>query len=131
MVKSYVHTSSRNCSVIAENSSRLKHRLYSPVTEQNFIFVTVAVVTIRPWCQEARNFLDSLSRLLIEKTGDPRSKSYLFQRISLTIQRGNAMSIMGTLPTLHHGKKLDEIYGPRTRHACLRNLRNQRVLRKR
>ena len=42
-----------------------------------------------------------------ESTGEKRSTAYLIQSLSMTIQRGNAASVMGTVgPT----KKLDEIY---------------------
>ncbi|CAH2207945.1 jg1547 [Pararge aegeria aegeria] len=36
--------------------------------------------------------------MVIESTGDPRAGSYLDQRINLAIQRGNAASILGTVP---------------------------------
>ena len=93
--------------MIAENAARDKRRLYTEIIEQNYIFVPVAVETMGPWCKEANDFLQSLGRMLNEKSGDSRSKAFLFQRIGLAIQRGNALSIMGTLP---RGKKLDEIY---------------------
>jgi hypothetical protein len=35
---------------------------------------------------------------LIEESGDSISKKFLFERISLAIQRGNAASIGGTFP---------------------------------
>ncbi|CAH2251878.1 jg13807 [Pararge aegeria aegeria] len=39
-----------------------------------------------------------LSKRVIESSGDPRAGSYLGQQISLAIQRGNAASILGTVP---------------------------------
>ena len=44
---------------------------------------------------------------IAEQTGEKRSTSYLFQSIGMANQRGNAISIAGTVP---HAKKLDEIY---------------------
>jgi hypothetical protein len=35
---------------------------------------------------------------LIAESGDSKSKKFLFERISLAIQRGNAASIRGTFP---------------------------------
>ncbi|CAH2237123.1 jg24462 [Pararge aegeria aegeria] len=51
-----------------------------------------------PWGPEARALFKELSKRVIESTGDPRAGSYLGQRISLAIQRGNAASILGTVP---------------------------------
>ena len=40
-------------------------------------------------------------------TGEKRSKYFLFQAISMAIQRGNVISILGTTPDT---KKLDEVF---------------------
>jgi hypothetical protein len=40
----------------------------------------------------------SSETLLIAESGDSKSKKFLFERISLAIQRGNAASIRGTFP---------------------------------
>ena len=40
-------------------------------------------------------------------TGERRSSFYLFQRISIAIQRGNAASVLGTVGST---SKLDEIF---------------------
>jgi hypothetical protein len=40
-------------------------------------------------------------------TGEPRSRSFLVQRISLAIQRANATCVVGTIP---HYTKLNEIF---------------------
>jgi hypothetical protein len=37
------------------------------------------------------------AKLMIE-SGDSRAKFFFYQRVSLAIQRGNAASILGTLP---------------------------------
>ncbi|CAH2229314.1 jg17063 [Pararge aegeria aegeria] len=54
--------------------------------------------TLGPWGPEARALFKELSKWVIESTGDPRAGSYLGQRISLAIQRGNAASILVTVP---------------------------------
>jgi hypothetical protein len=36
--------------------------------------------------------------IIIAESGDSKSKKFLFERISLAIQRGNAASIRGTFP---------------------------------
>lgn len=61
-------------------------------------FLPFAVETMGPWGPEAKLFLKDITTRLIEVTGDNRAGSFFAQRISLAIQRGNAASILGTLP---------------------------------
>lgn len=70
-------------------------------------FVGFAVETLGPFSDGARRLVDDLGRLLISTSGDPRSKSFLTQRIGIEIQRGNAASILGTVP---NSESLGEIF---------------------
>jgi hypothetical protein len=54
--------------------------------------------TLDPWCKEAIDFINVIGNRLIAESGDSKSKKFLFERISLAIQRGNAASIRGTFP---------------------------------
>ena len=40
--------------------------------------------------------IEELGRRITEATEDPKETTYLFQRISITIQRGNALSFFNT-----------------------------------
>ena len=42
-----------------------------------------------------------------EVTGEKGAKSFLFQNLSMNLQRGNALFVMGTVA---HHRKLEEIY---------------------
>jgi hypothetical protein len=42
--------------------------------------------------------INVIGNRLIAESGDSKSKKFLFERISLAIQRGNAASIRGTFP---------------------------------
>ena len=55
---------------------------------------------------EAKSILLDLGQGLRQHTGELRSTSYLIQRISMAIQEGNAVAMMGSLP---HGKELDKL----------------------
>jgi hypothetical protein len=44
------------------------------------------------------DFFNVIGNRLIAELGDSKSKKFLFERISLAIQRGNAASIRGTFP---------------------------------
>jgi hypothetical protein len=58
----------------------------------------LAFETLDPWCKEAIDFINVIGNRLIAESGDSKSKKFLFERISLAIQRGNAASIRGTFP---------------------------------
>jgi hypothetical protein len=58
------------------------------------------VETLGPWSNDALSLLDELGKLLSNTTGIPQAKTYLKQRISIAIQRGNAASVIGTVPYL-------------------------------
>ena len=45
---------------------------------------------------EGAELLTSIGRYITENTGDPRESSFLFQRLSIIIQRGNAAAFRGT-----------------------------------
>jgi hypothetical protein len=48
-------------------------------------------------------FIDEIGNRLCEKT-----KSFLYQRIGLAVQRGNGASVEGTCPA---GDRFDEVFG--------------------
>jgi hypothetical protein len=60
--------------------------------------IITAFETLGPWCKEAIDFINVIGNRLIAESGDSKSKKFLFERISLAIQRGNAASIRGTFP---------------------------------
>ena len=72
-----------------------KKNKYKSITDQNYFFVPFAVETLGPWCDDAIDLVNSLGNRINLITGEPNSKLYLKQRISLAIQRGNAASVMG------------------------------------
>jgi hypothetical protein len=62
------------------------------------VFKGLAFETLGPWCKEAIDFINIIGNRLIAESGDSKSKKFLFEKISLAIQRGNAASIRGTFP---------------------------------
>ena len=52
-------------------------------------------------------FLTDLGKELIAHTGEKRSGFFLYQSLGICIQRGNASSILGSLP---EDDKLDEVF---------------------
>jgi hypothetical protein len=64
----------------------------------SYIFKGLAFETLGPWCKETIDFINVIGDRLIAESGDSKSKKFLFERISLAIQRGKAASIRGTFP---------------------------------
>ena len=64
--------------------------------EQHYIFCPVAVETMGPIDEESLKFLSAIGRHITEISGEPRESQFLFQRLSIIIQRGNAASFKGS-----------------------------------
>ena len=90
----------------AAKAEKRKHEVYCDLPSQ-YIFCPFAVETMGSFGKEALRLVRELGSRLHASSGEPRSTSYLFQRLSLAIQRGNAASVLGTVPPT---AKLYEIY---------------------
>jgi hypothetical protein len=71
----------------------------APALAATHIVVPVAVETLGPWNDEGLDFMRELGRRTSLITRDPRETSWLLKRISIAVQRGNAASCIGSLPT--------------------------------
>ena len=60
-------------------------------------FVPLAFETLGAWGVQCQRFVSELGRLITLITGDTRETSYLRQRLSIAVQRGNAIACRGTL----------------------------------
>ena len=102
----YVLDSAREAGKAARIAETKKNNKYKDLTN-NYAFIPIVVETFGSWGQEGLKFVKEIGKKIQENTGEKRATSYLMQSLSMTIQRGNAASIMGTVgPT----RKLDEIY---------------------
>lgn len=97
----------RKAGKAAEDKANRKSTKYRALTNQGYLFVPFAVETMGPWCDEAIRFFDELAKRIAIKTNEPRSGTFLRQRLSIAIQRGNAAAVMGTFRS---NDKMDEIY---------------------
>ena len=57
----------------------------------------IAVETYGSLGQKGEKVIDEIGNMMIEKSGEKRSKFHLYQRISMAIQRGNVASVLGTV----------------------------------
>ncbi|KAJ4449385.1 hypothetical protein ANN_00784 [Periplaneta americana] len=101
----YTLTTTRAASA-AELAVKKKVNKYAHLLD-NYNFVLFAVETFGPWNHDAKVLVSQIGKILISITGDRRCTTYLRQRLSIAIQRGNAMSVLGTLP---ESSPLDEFF---------------------
>ncbi|XP_069360016.1 uncharacterized protein [Maniola hyperantus] len=97
LAASHIQATSSMAGAAAISAEQAKRRKYENL-DGSFVFVPFGVETLGPWGPGARALFEEIAKRVIESTGDPRAGSYLGQRISLAIQRGNAASILGTMP---------------------------------
>lgn len=103
---SYLNSSSRNVGSVARRAEIKKFDHYIHLTSQ-FIFIPVAVETSGVFGKLGLELINKIGSKISEYTQEKRARSYLIQRISIAIQKGNVASIMGTIPP---SKDLSEIF---------------------
>ena len=95
LAASYIQASSTAAGSVAEGASERKDAKYSAIS-QTHIFVPFAVETLRVINEKGVKFLSVLANRLTLVTDDPRESSFFFQRISILIQRFNAICFRRT-----------------------------------
>ena len=103
---SYISNTSSQVGFAAELAEKKKQTKYQHL-QPSFIFYPVAIETSGVWGQHGLSLIKSIGQKIASITGEPRSTSYLIQRISISIQRGNAASILGTIP---YAGSLEDIF---------------------
>ena len=106
LCQSYVIQCSRNAGAAAQARETLKHSHYKELA-QNYWFVPIGAETFGSWGPEGLKLVKEIGSKMREATGEKRSTFYLTQQISMSIQRGNAASVLGTVPNT---EGLDEIF---------------------
>ena len=92
LANSYVGICSAEAGAAAERASLLKIKKYENITRTH-LFCPIAVETLGPINLQGQEFLDSLGHLTSRVSGDQREAAFLFQRISIVIQRCNAVCL--------------------------------------
>ena len=106
MAPSHIAGTSREVAKAAMEAETAKSTLYNDLVSQ-YDMVPVAVETLGSWGPAGLKFIKDIGTRIATATGEKRSKYFLFQAISMAIQRGNVISILGTTPDT---KKLDEVF---------------------
>jgi len=89
-VSCYIDSSIREAGAADEIAATPKTTKYSNLSSQH-TFYSIAVETLGPLNEDARLLLSDLGRRILAASGDLREVSFLFQRISVVVQRFNAV----------------------------------------
>lgn len=107
LAPSHVRATCVRAGAAAAGAEILKTRKYDEIAAGCYMFSPLGFETMGPWGPEAKKVIKDLSARLINTSGDRRAGSFLAQRISITIQRGNAASLLGTMSC---GDALEDIF---------------------
>jgi len=80
---------------VANEAECKKTAKYAELTNR-YQFVPIAIETLGPVGLEATAFFQELGRRMFVINQEPRTLSFLWQRLSVAVQRGNAACILGT-----------------------------------
>jgi len=86
---------------VAEMAASRKEAKYAAL-QTHHIFQPIAMETLGPINESACAFLDDLGRRISVLSGDDREHLFLFQRISVAIQRFNAVLLHDGFPSEDH-----------------------------
>jgi hypothetical protein len=95
LAESYLATTSTVAGGAAEGAASRKEQKYQALTGTH-IFTPLAFETLGPINEKGQIFLGELGRRLAAKSGDSRETAFLYQRLSITIQRFNSICFMGS-----------------------------------
>ena len=90
---SYTNLATTRAGSIADLAQRRKASQY---LQSSYLFSPVSVETLGSFGKKTGYFLREIARRIKTATGEAQSFHHLIQRLSVAIQRGNAMSILGT-----------------------------------
>ena len=106
LAQSNIQLSSQEAGKLAMKAEEDKVSHYIDLA-QNFIVQPVATETLGSWGPSGMKFIKEIGKRIQDNTGDKRSTSFLFQSISMAVQRGNVASIRGSIPNT---KTLTELF---------------------
>ena len=96
LAQSHVHQSSVDAGSAANAAEARKLAHYSDLSH-DYVFAPVAIETLGSSGELTGRFLRDLCKRLVVGSGDRRAGQYFRQRLGLVIQRGNVISVLGTM----------------------------------
>ena len=96
--QSFLTTTVTNVGHAAYKSAVSKTQKYQSIL-QTHLFTPIAIETAGEWNSKARQFIIELGKSITTVTGEIKETSYIFQQVSVAIQRGNMLSFIGSFTT--------------------------------
>ena len=96
LAASYVDRAATDAGTVADMTTTRKTDIYSTLSSA-YRFEPIAVENLGVFSSTTLNFISELGRRICVHTGDARETSYLFQRISIMLQRFNSVLLHDTL----------------------------------
>ena len=96
--QSHLPTTATNTGYAADKSAVSKTQKYQSIL-QTHLFTPIAIEKAGVWNSQAREFIKELGTRITTVTGEVRETSYIFQQISVIIQRGIMQSFIGSFTT--------------------------------
>ena len=96
--QSHLPTTATNVGHAADKSAVSKTKKYQSIL-QTHLFTPIAIETAGVWTRQAREFITELGKRITTVTGEIKETSYIFQQVSVAIQRGNMLSFIGSFIT--------------------------------
>ena len=96
--QSRVNDTSIQAGTAADSAAAAKKAKYTDIAN-TYMFIPVAIETGRPWNVEAIQFIQEIGRRITLINGESRETEYIFQRISIAIQKGNHLAYQSTFQT--------------------------------
>jgi len=91
----HVVNTAREVGAAANHTATDKNTKYSQLSNTH-VFVPVAIQTGGTWHHQAVELVQEIGRWTANITGDARESNFLFQQLSMALQRGNAVSFQNT-----------------------------------
>ena len=96
LAESYIDIAALEAGAAAEMTATRKEKYVD--LGARYIFEPIAVETLGVFNASARHLLDDLGRRISENMGEARETSFLYQRISILVQRFNDILPRNSLP---------------------------------
>ena len=93
--ESHIISTSAEAGTAAKRAAEIKTTKYSNITSTH-IFYSISIETAGSWDVQAVKLMEEIGRRTTAATNDQNETMYLFQRISMAIQRGKHLSFFHT-----------------------------------
>ena len=97
---SYIADTATRASAAANRAAANKTAKYQELAKTHQ-FVPIAIETGGAWNEKEVEFISEVGRRITEVTNEQQEAMFLFQRISVALQRGNASAFRNIFPSEH------------------------------